>query len=612
MKSYITILLLLTLTVPLGLQAASDYTVTNKHRVIQEVSLSQNKVPIDTQLPRLNFTTLSGDTYTLDSLTEKGPVVAVFLATQCPVAQRYAMRLKRLHAEFTTDDKHTTFVGIYANGEDTLDDVKAYIQKAGYTFPIVKDTTGYLAELLGATMTPQAIVLDTSGTLRYRGPIDDNRYENRVKHNYLHDALLATHTGEPPPLREAPAFGCTIHLPESSLPSEVTYSENIATILQNNCQTCHRHGEVAPFTLIDYGDAKAWATEIAVYTQARLMPPWKPAPGYGHFKNERRLTDSQVELIARWVDAGAPPGDLNAVPTAPEFHDNWALGEPDQIFEMPVEYEIDAEGEDEYRQFIIPTNFETDMYIQAVDVQPGNRKTVHHVIPYLDVNGEARKLDAQDPKPGYVTPGTGPGFDAVGSLGGWAPGVTPSVLPEGVGYLLPKGADIVMQVHYYRTGHVEYDRSRLGLYFSKTPDTARLHIGSAINSEFVIPPGEAWHEVLASRKVKEDVYLLGTSPHMHLLGRDMRLVATTPEGEAHDLIWIKDWDFNWQDAYHYQVPLFLPTGTTIELVAHFDNSAENPANPNTPPVPVGWGEKTTDEMCIGFFYYVKASQFSPN
>ena len=553
MKLYITILLL-TLTVPLVLQAAPDYTVTNKHRVIQEVSLSQNKVPIDTELPRLNFTTLSGDTYTLDSLTEKGPVAALFLATQCPVAQRYTTRLKRLHTKFTTDDKHTTFVGIYANEEDTLDDVKTYIQKAGYTFPIVKDTTGYLAELLGATMTPQAIVLDTSGTLRYRGPIDDNRYENRVKHNYLHDALLATHTGDSPPLREAPAFGCTIHLPETGLPSEVTYSENIATILQNNCQTCHRHGEVAPFTLTDYGDAKAWATEIAIYTQARLMPPWKPAPGYGHFKNERRLTDSQVELIARWVDAGTPPGNLSTVPTAPEFHDDWALGEPDQIFEMPVEYQIGAEGEDEYRQFIIPTNFETDMYIQAVDVQPGNRKTVHHVIPYLDVNGEARKLDAQDPKPGYVTDGTGPGFDAVGSLGGWAPGVTPSVLPEGVGYLLPKGADIVMQVHYYRTGHVEYDRSRLGLYFSKTPDTARLHIGSAINSEFVIPPGEAWYEVLASREVEEDVYLLGAMPHMHLLGRDMRLVATTPEGEAHDLIWIKDWDFNWQDVYRYQVP----------------------------------------------------------
>lgn len=611
MKSHITTLLLI-LTLPLVLHAAPDYTITTKHRVIQEVSLSQNNVPIGTKLSRLNFTTLTGDTYTLDSLTTKGPVVAVFLATRCPVAQRYAMRLKRLHAEFTADNKqHTTFVGIYANEEDTVDDVKAYIQKAEYTFPIVKDTTGYLAELLGATMTPQAMIVDTEGTLRYRGPIDDNRYETRIKHSYLRDALLATHTGDAIPLQETPAFGCTIHLPESSLPSEVTYSEHIATILQKNCQTCHRHGEVAPFTLTDYGDAKAWATEIAVYTQSRLMPPWKPAPGYGHFKNERRLTDSQIELIARWADAGAPPGDLNAVPTAPEFHDGWALGEPDHVFEMPVEYEIDAEGEDEYRQFIIPTNFETDMYIQAVDVQPGNRKTVHHVIPYLDVDGEARKLDAQDPKPGYVTDGTGPGFDAAGSLGGWAPGVTPSVLPEGVGYLLPKGADIVMQVHYYRTGHVEYDRSRLGLYFSKVPDTARLHIGSAINSDFVIPAGEAWYEVLASREVKEDVYLLGAMPHMHLLGRDMRLVATTPEGEAHDLIWVKDWDFNWQDVYHYQAPLRLPVGTTINLVAHFDNSAENPANPHTPPIPVGWGEKTTDEMCIGFFYYVKANQFSP-
>ncbi len=604
------ITLLLILALPLTLYAAPDYTVTNKHRVIQEASLTENAVPIGTKLSRLNFTTLNGNTYTIDTLTRKGPIVAVFLATQCPVAQRYAMRLKRLHTEFTTE-KQTIFLGIYANAEDSAEDVKAYIAKAAYPFPIVKDTDGRLARTLGATMTPQAIIIDTTGTLRYRGPIDDNRYEPRVKHHYLHDALLATHTGKPLGVEEAPAFGCTIHLPDSALPAEITYSQHIAPILQKNCQTCHRHGEVAPFTLTDYSDAKAWATEIAEYTQARLMPPWKPAPGYGHFKNERLLTDTEIEMIARWVEAGAPSGDLNAVPPVPEFPDGWALGEPDWIGEMPVEYEIGPEGEDEYRQFIIPTNFETDMYVQAVDVQPGNRKTVHHVIPYLDVNGEARALDALDPKPGYVTEGTGPGFDAIGSVGAWAPGVTPIVLPEGVGYLLPKGADIVMQVHYYRTGHVEYDRSRLGLYFSKTPNTAKLHIGQAINTDFVIPPGDARHEVLASRNLKKDIYLLGTMPHMHLLGRDMRLIATTPTGETHDLIWIQDWDFNWQDLYHYREPLFLPAGTRVNLVAHFDNSVKNPANPHDPPVPVGWGEKTTDEMCIGFLYYVKANQFSP-
>ena len=606
MKFYIPIVLLTFTLASVG-HTASEYTITNKHRVIQEAALNQNRVPVGTKLPALSFTTLDGKTHNVDILTKQGPVVFTFLATECPVAQRYTTRLKRLHAEFPTH----TFVAIYANENDSTDEVKAYVTKAEYPFHVVKDETGSLARAFGATMTPQTFVLDTARTLQYRGALDDNRYEPRVKHHYLRDALIATRDGAAVPVQETPAFGCTIHLPETGLSEEITYSQHIAPILQKHCQTCHRQGEVAPFTLADYGDAKAWATEIAEYTQARLMPPWKPAPGYGHFKNERRLTDTEIQTIAHWVDTGTAAGDLNAVPPAPTFHDDWALGEPDWIAEMPVDYEIAPEGEDEYRQFIIPTNFETDRYVQAVDVQPGNRKTVHHVIAYLDVNGEARKLDAQDPKPGYVTEGTGPGFDTAGTVGGWAPGVTPVVLPEGVGYLLPKGADIVMQVHYYRTGHLERDRTRLGLYFSKTENTAKLRIGDAINSDFVVPAGAEWYAVTAHETFKRDVYLLATMPHMHLIGRDMRLVATTPEGIKHDLIWIQDWDFNWQDIYHYRAPLFFPAGTRVELVAHFDNSAENPANPNDPPVPVGWGEKTTDEMCIGFLYYVKASEFSP-
>ena len=607
MKPYVLTFLLI-LTLASATYAASEYTITNRHRVIEETTLDPRNVPVGTKLPAVNFATLDGKTHNLDALTKHGPVVFTFLATECPVAQRYTMRLKRLHAAFNTTH---TFVAVYANENDAVEEVKAYVAKAEYPFHIVKDTTGRLARTFGATMTPQAFVVGTSRTLQYRGAIDDNRYEPRVKHHYLQDVLIATRDGTSVPVKATPAFGCTIHLPETGLPEAVTYSEHIAPILQKQCQTCHRQGEVAPFTLADYSDAKAWATEIAEYTQARLMPPWKPAPGYGDFKNERRLTDTEIEMIAHWVESGAPAGDLDAVPAAPKFHDGWALGEPDWIVEMPVEYEIEPEGEDEYRQFIIPTHFDTDMYVQAVDVQPGNRKTVHHVIAYLDVNGEARKLDAQDPKPGYVTEGTGPGFKSAGTVGGWAPGITPVVLPEGVGYLLPKDVDIVMQVHYYRTGHLERDRTRLGLYFSKTENTTKLHIGDATNSDFVIPPGERWHEVLASKDFEKDVYVLAAMPHMHLLGRDMRLVATTPDGAAHDLIWIQDWDFNWQDVYHYREPLFLPAGTRVALVAHFDNSAENPTNPHDPLVPVGWGEKTTDEMCIGFLYYVKASEFSP-
>ena len=221
------ITLLLILTLPFTLHAAPEYTITNKNRVIQEVSLNPNRVAIGTQLSHLNFTTLSGDTRDLDTLTQQGPIVFVFLATECPVAQRYAMRLKRLHTEFT-GEKYTTLVAVYANENDTVNDIEAYVAKAAYTFPVVKDTTGRLARALGATMTPQAVVIDTTRTLRYRGPIDDNRYETRVKHRYLHDALLATHTGAPVSVEETPAFGCTLHLSEAKFPTQLTYSEHIA------------------------------------------------------------------------------------------------------------------------------------------------------------------------------------------------------------------------------------------------------------------------------------------------------------------------------------------------------------------------------------------------
>ena len=248
MKPHILILCLI-LALPLaGHTATDDYTIPKKHRVIQEATLQSSSVLIGTKLSQLTFTALSGDTHSIDTLTEQGPVVFVFLATECPVAQRYTMRLKRLHTEFAS--QNTTFIAVYPNENDSTDDVKSYAAKSEFPFPIVKDATGELARALGATMTPQAILVDTTHTLRYRGAIDDNRYETRIKHHYLQDALLATHSDTEIPVQETPAFGCTLHLPETSLPTEVSYSKHIAPILQKNCQTCHRHGEVAPLSLI--------------------------------------------------------------------------------------------------------------------------------------------------------------------------------------------------------------------------------------------------------------------------------------------------------------------------------------------------------------------------
>ena len=576
--------------------------ISPKHNVLEELPIGA-LIQIGAPIGKFELTTLDGKTAQFGA---GSPSLVVFTSTSCPVAKRYTTRLNRLYEKYKD---RVQIAAVFSNERDTAEAARQHAEEFGIQFPAVVDGSGAVARRFGASMTPQAFALDAEGRLKYRGAIDNDRYETRVTQNYAQNALDDLLAGRDPIVAETAAFGCTLHAAQALKPAAVTYAEHIAPIMQQRCQSCHRTGEVAPFTLLSYNDAKTWAAEIAYYTQARIMPPWKPEPGFGEFKHSRRMTDKELELIAKWVEAGAPAGDLSKAPKAIKFPEGWVLGEPDYVVQMEREYLVGPEGEDEYRHFVIPTNFETDMYVQAVDLEPGNRQTVHHVIIYLDVNGEARKLDAQQEGYGYATSGGGAGFEVSGTLGGWAPGVSPTVLPDGVAYLLPKGADIILQVHYYRTGKPERDLSKAGLYFSKTPNPAPLRVGSAINTKFEIPPGEKMHPVAATKQIKQDIILLGVGPHMHLLGRDMKMHANLPSGEKMDLIFISDWDFNWQDSYHYKEPIFLPAGSSIEMLAHFDNSAGNPNNPNDPPIPVRWGEKTTDEMAIGFFYYVHADEY---
>lgn len=602
-------LFLISFTALLGTALNShQVAVSRKHNVLEETGTAA-RLKLNTRVEPFSFKDLKGHSYSLQALLKKGPVAFVFLSVHCPVAQRYTVRLNQLHKEFSK--RGVTLLGVNSNYNEAVTEVNRHAREMNYLFPVIKDEEGQIARRLGASMTPQAFVIDKQGFLRYQGAIDDNRYENRVRHFYLRDALVALLKRKPVKVASTPAFGCTIHLPPATnLPTErVTYAKQIAPILQQACQPCHRPGQVAPFSLLTYEEAKAWAQEIKHYTQARLMPPWKPEPGYGEFRDERRLTDEQVALIARWVDSGMPFGDPNDLPPPRTFPEGWQLGEPDLVVEMPQDYEIAPTGEDEYRHFVIPTNLDSDRYVQAIDIQPGNRKTVHHVIAYVDTTGAARKLDERDPGLGYTASGGWPGFVPSGMLGGWAPGFTPSVLPEGTGVRLPKGADIVLQLHYYRTGKPERDRSKIGLYFAKTENPKPVFIRMAINTWFAIPPGAERHEVRARWQAKEDVYLVAITPHMHLLGKEMQVTATLPSGEKKPLIWIKQWDFNWQNTYHYKEPLLLPKGTQVEVVAYYDNSERNPRNPNRPPQLVRWGEKTTDEMCLVFLFVVKAEDY---
>src|SRR5690606_29845259 len=408
------------------------------------------------------FRDIDGKEHWLYASLERGPAVLVFLSTSCPMAARYSKRLEQLDAQLV--ERGATVYGIFSGSGETLESVREHRERASFRFPIIHDRDARLARHVDATMTPQAFVIDKSRRLRYRGAIDDNRIEDRVKARYLEDALRSVLAGEKVALETTRSAGCSIHFPDPPAPKDVTYTRHIAPILADRCEGCHRAGQVAPFALSSYEDAKRWSTEIRAYTEKRLMPPWKPARGFGDLIDHTSLSDEEMDLIAKWVEAGTPEGDSKDLPPRPRFTDGWAYGEPDLVLEMPEEYIVGPEGEDDYRHLIIPIELDDDRYVQAVDVRPGNARTVHHVIAYVDTSGRARELDAKDPGPGYTRFG-GTGFDPVSTLGGWAPGFTPQRTPEGSGAWLPKRADVVLQVHYYRTGFEERDRPRVGPWF---------------------------------------------------------------------------------------------------------------------------------------------------
>ena len=382
----------------------------------------------------------------------------------------------------------------------------------------------------------------------------------------------------------------------------VTWSKDIVPIVQQHCQGCHRPGDIGPFSLASYDPAYRERQKILRAVERRKMPPWKPVPGFGEFRNVRRLDDRDIVLIRGWIAAGAPEGDPKDLPPPREWPTTWTLGPPDAVIAPESAYEVPSGDRDLYRCFVIPTSYPEDMYLSAVDFIPGNRQIVHHVLTYLDTSGTAAKLDEADPGLGYTCFG-GPGFLPAGGIGGWAPGARPERRPDGVGTLLPAGARVVMQVHYHnRRGVTESDRTQIGLYFSKKTVDKRVRAIPIANRVFTIPAGESRHEVRASYTIPlgRDLHAIGVAPHMHLLGREMKVTATYPDGTVTPLIYIDDWDFHWQGNYTFTKPVPLPGGTRIDVMAVFDNSAANRRNPSSPPRDVRWGEGTADEMCIAF------------
>ncbi len=357
-----------------------------------------------------------------------------------------------------------------------------------------------------------------------------------------------------------------------------TFHKDIEPILQKRCQSCHRDGEAAPMPLLTYEQARPWAKAIRAAVFTGKMPPWQADPHYGKFSNDLSLAPGEKEKLIAWVDAGAKEGDPADAPKPIAFPEGWRIPKPDVVFEMPEEFEVPAKGVIDYQYIPVPTHFTEDKWVEMAEVRPSDRTVVHHAIVVID---------------------TGTGTNNQEYLAGYAPGSSPQMWKPGQARLIKAGATLVFQMHYATTGKASRDRTRIGLIFAKKPPAERIVSMQVMDPSLTIPPGNGNFRVDASLVIPKAVRLAGMRAHMHLRGKSFQFRAVYPSGETEILLDIPKYDFNWQPYYYLETPKILPAGTRIECTAYFDNSANNPFNPD-PNAVIRWGPQTWDEMMIGW------------
>ncbi len=383
-------------------------------------------------------------------------------------------------------------------------------------------------------------------------------------------------------------------------PSPVTYNRDIAPIVYRSCSTCHRPGEAGPFSLLTYSDVKKHARQIADLTRSRIMPPWLPEPQEAKFADDLRLSDAEIHLIQRWVEQGSVEGAAADLPPAPKFVEGWRLGQPDLILKAQKPFILPAQGADTYWNFIFRVPIHETRWVKAVEIRPGDKQYVHHANIMVDRAGSSRKREAE--------PGAGFGgmeiriesqvFDPDSHLFFWKPGTVPTVEPEGMSLRLDPGTDLILNTHMQPSGKPEVIQPSIGLYFTPHPATKLPMLLQLENdAKLDIPPGAKDFLVSDDFTLPIDVDLMAIYPHAHYLGKEITAYATLPDGKRTALIHIPQWNLNWQAVYRFARPVRLPKGTTVSMRYVYDNSAENPMNPNHPPARVQGGNRSSDEMC---------------
>jgi len=534
----------------------------------------------------------AGKSLALHDYRDKPLVVLYFLGTDCPIANLYLTDLADLQKRYA--GQGVQIVGIQSNAGVTPARAAQHAKDFKVAFPVLLDAGQRIAGELGATRTAEVFVLDRERVVRYHGAVDD-RYGYTFKRGIpqrrdLEEALKDLLAGKTVSVAETTLRGCLITRDDrAKSATPVTYAKEVSRIFQNRCQECHRAGEVAPFNLQSYDDAVEHSAMIKEVVTQRRMPPWHADPKYGEFANNRRMSQTEIDQLIAWIDAGTPLGDKRELPPPREYTDGWQIGKPDYVFELPKEVKVPASGTVPYLYYTVPTKFKEDVWIQAAEARPGNRAVVHHIIVF----------------------GREPDSDGEGGLGelhicGTAPGDPPLVLPPGVARRIPAGTELVFQMHYTPNGKATTDRSKVGFVVYKDKD-GKHPINAAktrpiMNGRLRIPPGDSNYKVESSYKFPSDAVIYQLMPHMHLRGKDFLYELTRPDGHKEVLLSVPQFDFNWQNTYRLAKPVVVPKGSTMHCVAHFDNSKENPANPD-PTKLVRWGDQTWEEMMIGWVTY---------
>jgi hypothetical protein len=544
---------------------------------------------IGERVPNLTFKDIRYVNRSLDDFPKAKAFAIVFVDAGCPLAQRYLPTVEKIAIDYR--DKGVAVVAMDSGVADSIPAVAALAVRHNCSFPFVKDLDGDGVRTLGVTRTPECVVLDANRKLRYRGRIDDQYRptgsRSEATTHELRDALDAVLADKAVAVTTTAVDGCPITRPAPAEKKGVTFTKDVAPILKNRCQECHRPGTVAPFALQTYEQVTKRAGSIADVIGDGRMPPWHAAPEF-EFANRRTLSSDERETLLTWLRSpDRPRGDEKVAPAPLPPAGEWRIGTPDFVVTAP-QHELPATGDVAYKYAVLPTVFLQDTWVQDVEIKPDNPRVMHHCNMAYIKAGEKFRID------NFIT--------------GQVPGGTPMHLYENVGYKIPAGSLLILQIHYVTTGKPEACKISVGFRYARETIDKQLRLLYFATNRFAIPPGAGAHPVKVTLPLPCDGVVVGLFSHMHLRGKDMTFRAKYPDGNDETLLMIANYSFDWQQPYVYSSPgKKLPKGTKVECLAHYDNSAFNPFNPD-PSATVREGPQTYHEMMNGFLFYVDENE----